>query len=145
MGTIIACLNSLSVAVPHSDREVGMTGFRNRWAFSLMVAHLIGVAAAPPLSRALEPPRPGEVERFRKSREWEPRRAFAWELGNRKIRPGRLIEALRKARRAALRNRLALAEKVVAAAKDYRANFNSSDPQWINGLTLALRELDGNK
>jgi M6 family metalloprotease-like protein len=79
-----------------------MTGFRNRWALSLMVALLVGVAAAPPLSRALEPPRPGEVERFRKSKEWEPRRAFARELGNHKTRPGRLIEALRKARRAAL-------------------------------------------
>ena len=109
-----------------------MTGFRNRWALSLMVALLVGVAAAPPLSRALEPPRPGEVERFRKSKECEPRRAFARELGNHKIRPGRLIEALRKARRAALRDRLALAENVVSAAKDSRANFNSSDPQWIN-------------
>ena len=79
-----------------------MTGFRNRWAFSLMVALLFGVAAAPPLSHALEPPRPGEVERFRKFKEWEPRRAFARELGNHKIRPGRLFEALRKARRAAL-------------------------------------------
>src|SRR3990172_10287425 len=31
-----------------------MTGFRNRWVLPLMVALLVGVAAAPPLSRALE-------------------------------------------------------------------------------------------
>ena len=78
-----------------------MTRSRIRWVLPLMVALLFGVAAAPPMSRALEPPRPGEVERFRKFKEWEPRRAFARELGNHKIRPGRLIEALRKARRTA--------------------------------------------
>src|SRR3990172_6813614 len=49
------CLPEYPVRRSAALRSGGwMTVFRNRWALSLMVALLLGVAAAPPLSRALE-------------------------------------------------------------------------------------------
>ena len=69
---------------------------------AIVVAVFLEIAVAPIPSHGLEPPRAGEVERLRQSVEWEPRKAFVGELGNHRIRPERLIGALRKVRRAAL-------------------------------------------